>query len=104
MIKIVKTKAKETMIWDGGVCCKPIACLNNENTIIILVNEVTIRIRLGANTSKVKITAIFIVFTNWAGSFTPATERFTIGAVSVAAKAKIENSIKVIINFKKIPV
>jgi hypothetical protein len=66
------------------------------------VKDVTINISVGANTSSVKIIAILIVFTNCAGSFTPATERFTIGAVS-APKAKIENSIKLIINLKKNP-
>jgi hypothetical protein len=64
---------------------------------------VTISISVGANTISVKIRAILIVFTNWAGSFIPATERLTIGAVS-AAKAKIENSNIVIINFKRNPI
>lgn len=46
---------------------------------------------------------MLIVFTNWAGSFIPETERLTMGAVS-AAKAKIEKSKSVIINFKKNPI
>ena len=44
-----------------------------------------------------------IVFTNCAGSLTPATERLIIGAES-AAKAKIENNKRVNINLKKNPI
>ena len=79
------------------------ACLKSENTITILVNEVTISINVGASTIKVKITAILIVFTNCAGSLSAATERLTIGAVS-SAKAKIEKNKKDIIIFKKNPI
>jgi cystathionine beta-lyase family protein involved in aluminum resistance len=71
--------------------------------MIILVNDVTISISVGANTIKVRITAILIVFTNCAGSFVPATERLTIGGESTA-NAKIENSNNVIINLKKNPI
>jgi hypothetical protein len=80
------------------------ACLKSEKIIMILVKEVTIKISVGANTRSVKIIAVLMVLTNCAGSFIPATERFTIGAVSGAAKAKIENINSVIINFKKNPV
>ena len=52
---------------------------------------------------RVKITAIFIVFTNCAGSLIPATERFTIGAVS-SANNKIEKNNSEITIFKKNPV
>jgi hypothetical protein len=79
------------------------ACLKRENTIIILVKEVTINNKVGAKAINVKITAILIVFTNCAGSVTPETERLIIGAES-AAKAKIENNKSVSINFKKNPI
>ena len=79
------------------------ACLKRENTIIILVNEVTISISVGANAINVKIIAILIVFTNCAGSLIPETDKFTIGAVS-SANAKIDKSNKVTIIFKKNPI
>jgi hypothetical protein len=71
--------------------------------MIILVKEVTININVGAKAMRVKITAIFIVFTNCAGSLIPATERFTIGAVS-SANNKIEKNNSEITIFKKNPV
>ena len=86
----------------GGVDCNPIACLRRENTITILVKEVTIKIRVGARTKRVKIIAILIVFTNCAGSSNAATERFTIGAVSAAKMCTAKNN-RVNKNFKKNP-
>jgi len=79
------------------------ACLKSEKTITILVNEVTIKIKVGAKTRSVSIIAIFIVFTNCAGSFNAATDKLTIGAVS-SAKANIENSKKVMRSFKEDPI
>lgn len=103
-MKIVKIKDNEIIIWFGGVCCKPSACLSNEKTIISLVKLVTIKISVGANTKRVKITAILIVFTNCAGSSSAAIERFTTGgAGSCANNNEIEKISKLNISFKYRP-
>ena len=74
--------------------------LESEKLLIILVNEVTISISVGANAINVKIIAIFIVFTNCAGSLIAATERLTIRAVS-SANAKIDKTTNFQKNFLK---
>ena len=105
-IKISGTKVisdKEIITWAGGVCCNPIACFKSEKTITILVNDVTIRSSVGANTSRVRIIAILIVFTNCAGSFMAATDKLTIGAVS-SANINIEKNNNEINIFKKNPI
>ena len=102
MIKIVKIRDKEIIIWEGGVCCKPIACLKSENTIISLVKEVTISKSVGAKTNSAKIIAIFIVLTNCTGCSIAATDRFIIGASAAFAKIEKSSTLKIIL--KKNPI
>ena len=39
-MKKLRNKAIATSTWLGGVCCVPMACLNIDKTIIILVKDV----------------------------------------------------------------
>ena len=50
----VKNSASETITWFGGMFCRDSALLAKSNTMIILVNEVSISIMAGAMLKSVK--------------------------------------------------
>lgn len=66
------------------------------------VNDVTIKIKVGANAKIAKMITIFIVFTNCAGSSIAETDKLIKGAWS-AAKSENDNKMMDKIIFNKIP-
>ena len=103
MINTVSIRHIDIIIWFGGACCKPIACLSSENTMSNLVKLVTINRSVGASAKSVNIITILIVFTNWAGSSIAAIDRLTTGKLS-AANSEIEKIRSVNMIFKNYPV
>ena len=68
--------------------------ISKEKTIIERVELVTINRCVGSIANKIRIMAIFIVFTKCAGWSIAAMDRFITG-ISSAAKSEIENIISV---------
>lgn len=49
----VRNRERPIRIWFGGACGNPIACLKNENTIMIRVNDVALISRAGMKVNTV---------------------------------------------------
>ena len=66
-MKNVRINASEIKILVGGICCVPMACRINENTIIKRKKLVIINKSDGAKASKVKTIITFKLATKLAG-------------------------------------
>lgn len=81
-MKNVRINASEIKILVGGICCVPMACRINENTIIKRKKLVIINKSDGAKASKVKTIITFKLATKLAGVSGALRLRFMLGIFS----------------------
>ena len=95
MMKNVKTRAKDTRIWDGGICWVPSALLKKEKTTISLRKLVIAKTIEGAKTKSVRTIKRFRLVTRSLGSFGADKERLTVGMVTLSAAKRARDKIAI---------
>ena len=86
MINALKNKASETITIFGGDCCVPRAVRNNDSTITMRVNEVTVTKIPGASDSTVR-TAISCTIRPVVDPSPSPKSRLKLCAMAVPARA-----------------